>query len=217
MRAAIFANGTIENAKRAREAADRADLVLAANGGALHCLRLGIMPASIIGDFDSLDDASRHTLKASSTKFIIHPQDKDQTDLELALLDALARGATEITVLGAVGGRLDMTIANVQLLALPDLHGIQVELWHGDQTASLFQPPGGRVDGVTGDGLSLIPISGDVRNITTQDLQYALKDETLGLGPARGISNVISGPNPRVELETGSLLIVHTPGPLADG
>ncbi len=104
MRATIFANGVIENAERAREAADKADLVLAANGGALHCLHLELVPAFVVGDLDSLDEADRQTLEASGTEFISHPPDKDQTDLELALLDALARGATEITVLGLAAG-----------------------------------------------------------------------------------------------------------------
>jgi thiamine pyrophosphokinase len=217
LRATIFANGKIENTQRARGAAEQSDLVLAADGGALHCLRLEIAPAIVVGDLDSLDKADRQTLEASGTEFITHPLDKDQTDLELALLDALDRGATEIIVLGAIGGRLDMTIANVQLLALPDLHGIHVELWHGNQTASLIRPPGGPIEGDTGDGISLIPLGSDLRGITTQDLQYPLKDENLSLGPARGISNVISGSEPQVELEAGSLLIVHTPGPLTDG
>ena len=216
MRAVIFANGVLENAQRAQEAAENADLILAANGGAVHCLRLGVVPATVIGDFDSLDDVSRHTLEVSGTEFTTHPPDKDQTDLELALLDAVARGATEIIVLGAVGGRLDMTLANLQLLALPDLNGIQVELWHGNQTARLIRPPGGPIDGDIHDGVSLIPIGGEARAIATQDLQYALKGEALDLGPARGVSNVISGPNPRVELGSGLLLIVHTPRLLTD-
>ncbi|MEE9217048.1 MAG: thiamine diphosphokinase [Anaerolineales bacterium] len=216
MIAAIFANGVIENAERAREAADRASLVLAANGGALHCLRLEIAPAFVIGDLDSLDESDRQTLEADGTEFITHPPDKDQTDLELALLAAVARGATEITVLGAIGGRMDMTLANVQLLALLELSGIQVEVWHGDQTASIIRPPGGPIEGGIGDGISLIPIGGNVPEITTRDLQYALNGETLDLGPSRGVSNVISGPNPRVELGSGSLLIVHTPSPLTE-
>jgi len=215
--ATIFANGVIENPTRAQDAAKKSDLVLAANGGALHCLRLDISPAFIVGDLDSLDEANRLILEAGGTEFITHPPDKDQTDLELALLDAVARGATEITVLGAIGGRLDMTIANVQLLAHPDLNGIRVELWHGKQTASLMRPPGGSIEGLAGDGISLIPLGNDVRDVTTQDLQYPLKDETLSLGPARGVSNVVSGPEPQVEFGTGSLLIVHTPSPLTDG
>ncbi len=217
MIATIFANGTIDNARRAQEAAEQSDLVLAANGGALHCLRLEIVPAIVIGDLDSLDDANRQTLEAGGTEFITHPPDKDQTDLELALLIAFARGATEITVLGAIGGRLDMTIANMQLLALPELSGVRVEMWYGHQTASLIRPPGGLIEGGTSDGISLIPLGGEVRNITTRDLQYPLKDETLGLGPARGMSNVVSGSEPRVEFGAGNLLIVHTPGPPNDG
>jgi thiamine pyrophosphokinase len=214
LRATIFANGTIENTQRARGAAEQSDLVLAADGGALHCLRLEIAPAIVIGDLDSLEEADRQTLEAGGTEFITHSPDKDQTDLELALLDALARGATEITVLGAIGGRLDMTIANVQLLALPELSRVRVELWQGDQTACLIRPPGGPIEGNSGDGLSLIPLGGEVRDITTQDLRYPLKNEVLGFGPARGVSNVISGSDPRVEFGTGNLLIVHTP---ADG
>jgi len=215
LRAAIFANGVIENAERAKQAAKNAHLVLAANGGAIHCLRLGITPAVVVGDLDSLDESDRQTLEVGGTEFITHPRDKDQTDLELALLTGAARDASQITVLGAMGGRLDMTIANVQLLALPELNGIQVELWHGDQTAILVQPPGDRIVGSTGDGISLIPIGGQVRDITTQDLQFELTDETLDFGPARGVSNVISGPNPRVQLGSGELLVVHTPGSLS--
>ena len=210
MGATIFANGKIENTQRARGAAEQSDLVLAADGGALHCLRLEIAPAFVVGDLDSLDKADRQTLEASGTEFITHPRDKDQTDLELALLDALDRGATEIIVLGAIGGRLDMTIANVLLLALPELSGVRVELWYGHQTAILIRPPGGPIEGGAGDGISLIPLGGDVQDITTRDLQYPLKNEGLGLGPARGVSNVISGSNPQVEFGTGNLLIVHT-------
>ena len=211
MRATIFANGTIENARRAQDAAEQSDLVLAANGGALHSLHLEIFPAIVVGDLDSFDEADRQTLEAGGTEFITHPSDKDQTDLELALLGALERGATEITMLGAIGGRLDMTIANVQLLALPELSSVRVELWHGNQTASLIRPPGGPIEGGRGDGISLIPLGGQVQDITTQDLQYPLKSEDLGLGPSRGVSNVISGSDPQVKFGTGNLLIVHTP------
>lgn len=211
MRAIIFANGTIDNARRAQDAAEQSDLVLAANGGALHSLHLEIFPAIVVGDLDSFDEADRQTLEAGGTEFITHPSDKDQTDLELALLGALERGATEITMLGAIGGRLDMTIVNVQLLALPELSSVRVELWHGNQTASLIRPPGGPIEGGRGDGISLIPLGGQVQDITTKDLQYPLKSEDLGLGPARGVSNVISGSDPQVKFGTGNLLIVHTP------
>lgn len=209
--AVLFANGVIENTERAREAAESADLVVAANGGARHCLRLGVMPQLIVGDLDSLDDAGQRTLEAGGTEFIVHPPNKDQTDLELALLVAVARDAKKITVLGAMGGRLDMTVANVLLLALPELSEVRVELWHGDQTAWLIRPPGGTLRGESGDIVSLIPLGGDAQGVTTEGLEFVLEDQTLEFGPARGVSNVIVGPSPRIELHAGALLVVITP------
>ncbi len=211
MNAVLFANGVIENTERAREAAESADLVVAADGGALHCLRLGVKPELVIGDLDSLDDGSQQTLEGGGTEFIVHPPNKDQTDLELALLAAVARDADKITVLGAMGGRLDMTVANVLLLALPELSEARVELWHGDQTAWLIRPPGGTLRGETGDMVSLIPLVGDAQGVTTQGLRFVLEDQTLEFGPARGVSNEIVGPSSRIELHAGALLVVLTP------
>ena len=211
MNAVIFANGVIENAERARAAAESADLVVAADGGARHSLRLGVIPQMVVGDLDSLEDEDQRSLEAHGTEFIIHPRDKDQTDLELALLTAVARDAKQIIVLGAMGGRLDMTVANVLLLALPELGELQIELWLGNQTAWLIRPPGDSIWGEPGDVVSLIPLGGDAKGITSRDLQYSLTDERLESGPAKGISNMIIGPNPQVELLTGALLIVLTP------
>ncbi len=211
MRAVIFANGVLENAQRAQEAAENADLVLAANGGALHCMRLDIEPAFVVGDLDSLDEANRQILETSGTEFITHPLNKDQTDLELALLAAVDRNVTNITVLGAMGGRLDMAFANVLLLALPDLSEVRIELWQGNQTAWLVRPPGEALPGEHGDLLSLIPLGGAASGVTTVDLKYALSDETLKSGPARGISNVIDGSDPSINLRGGAMLVVHTP------
>ena len=211
MKAVIFANGVIENKARARGAAEGADLVMAADGGARHCLQLGVIPEILVGDLDSLNDDDQQSLEARGTEIVTHPQDKDQTDLELALKTAVARDIRQITVLGAIGGRLDMTVANVLLLALPELKKVQVELWLGDQTAWLIRPPSGSIRGKPGDVVSLIPLGGDAMGITSRDLRYSLKDETLESGPAKGISNVVTGPNPQVELRAGALLIVLTP------
>lgn len=211
LNAVLFANGVIENTERALKAAESADLVIAADGGARHCLRLGVTPELVVGDLDSLDDVDRRTLEAGGTEFIVHPPNKDQTDLELALLAAVAREAKTITVLGAMGGRLDMTVANVLLLALPGLSEARVELWHGDQTAWLIRPPGGTLRGESGDIVSLIPLGGEAQGVTTRGLEYVLEGQTLEFGPARGVSNVIVGPSSQIELHAGALLVVHTP------
>jgi thiamine pyrophosphokinase len=214
MRALVLANGTIENPTLLRERAARWDaaLVVAADGGSCCADLLGLGIHVLIGDLDSLDAARVETLRASGATVEKHPDGKDETDLELALLYAVRAGADEVAVIGALGGRLDMTLSNVLLLTHPALYHARIELWHAAQTAWLVRPPGADLSGAAGDTLSLIPLGGPAEGVSTQGLQYALNDETLAFGPARGISNVLTKASARVDLRAGLLLVVHTPG-----
>ena len=209
-RAIVFANGELPAG-----AADRlrpGDWLVAADGGARHCLALGRTPALVVGDLDSLTDAEQTRLEAAGVRWERHPPAKDETDLELALLSAARAGAEFIGVLGALGGRLDMTLGNVLLLAHPALAAVRVELWHGPQTLWLIRPPGGPVAGQPGDTVSLIPLGGQAEAVTLTGFQYALHAEPLRAGPARGLSNVLTAPQAQVALSAGQLLAVHTPG-----
>jgi thiamine pyrophosphokinase len=80
---------------------------------------LGITPALIVGDLDSLSAADVLYWNEQGVQFIRHDQRKDETDLELALLRAQGLGRNEALVLGALGGRWDQTFAN---LLLPAFH-----------------------------------------------------------------------------------------------
>ena len=95
------------------------DLVIAADGGANWCAAWGWQPDLVIGDMDSLDEAVAVRLQADGVAFVRHPVEKDETDLELALRAAVERGADEIVVAAALGGRIDHTLGNLALLALP--------------------------------------------------------------------------------------------------
>ena len=69
-----------------------------------------------------------------------------------------------------------------------------------------------QIDGASGDTVSLIPLSSEAEGITTRGLRYPLADETLRLGPARGISNVLLSDEATVKFAGGLLLLVHTSG-----
>jgi thiamine pyrophosphokinase len=211
-RALIFANGELPEPEAARRRLRPDDLLIAADGGARHCRTLGRQPQLVIGDLDSLPTAERAALEAAGVPFERHRAEKDETDLELALLAAVRAGADQLAVLGALGGRLDMTLANVLLLTHPAFANVRVELWHGRQTAWLIRPPGAGIAGQAGDTLSLIPLNGDARGVTLTGLAYPLRDETLLAGPARGVSNTLTGPAAQVTVRAGLLLAVHTPG-----
>lgn len=208
-RAIIFANGELPEAAVARRLIQPDDLLIAADGGARHCRALGLTPHLVIGDFDSLDADELNGLEQTGAALRRHPREKDETDLELALLEAAARGATFVIVLGAFGGRLDMTLANLLLLLHPKLAGVHIELRHGPQTAWLIRPPGGVISGAPGDTVSLLPLDGDVFGIVTHGLRYPLCGETLVSGPARGVSNTLTEPQARLTLTAGRLLVIH--------
>ena len=210
MRAVIFANGKLNFPVEIT--AD--DLLIAADGGARHCLRLGITPHVVIGDFDSLDQADLDALERAGAEIVRHPRHKDYTDLELALLTAKQRGVSKVLLLAALGARWDQTLANLLLPAAFDQAAMQIRIVDGEQEI-LFLHGGGVVDGEAfieifgqpGDTVSLIPLGTDACDITTTNLEYPLRRESLYFGSTRGISNVLTGHVGRVSLRSGILLI----------
>ncbi|MBN2469141.1 MAG: thiamine diphosphokinase [Anaerolineae bacterium] len=215
MRALIFANGDLKPGPmldQARQEAGPGALVIGADGGARHILALGLAPQVVIGDMDSIAEDDLARCRALGASVITSPPAKDETDLELALLHAVAEGATWLRVVGAMGGRLDQTLANVLLLTLPGLQGCDARLVAGRQMAWVLGPGEYDLRGAAGDTLSLVPLGGDAGPVTTTGLDYPLKEETLQFGPARGISNVFSGETARIILAAGRLLAVHTLG-----
>lgn len=213
-RAIVLANGEIDNAAilQTRLGGWIGVQVIGADGGSRHAAALGLHLDAVVGDLDSLDPGLRTALNAAGARLEIRPANKDETDLELALLDAVRHGAEHIVVLGALGGRLDMTLANLLLLLHPQLTGVRIELWNGNQTAWLIRPPGSNLVGVPGDTLSLLPLLGNANGVTTEGLEYSLDSKTLEIGKARGISNVFAGNQAYVGLRSGVLMAVHTPG-----
>jgi len=208
MQAVVFANGTLHLPPQWQEMVAQADLIVAADGGGHHCLRLGVKPQVLIGDLDSLPAPEVARLAAQGTQILRYPAQKDETDLELALRYAVEHGVDEILILGALGGRIDQTLANVLLLALPTLEGIKARIVAGDQEMFLIRDQA-LIEGQVGDTVSLLPIAGDVTGVTTEGLEYPLQQGALKFGPALGVSNVLTAPVARVQVERGLLLCIH--------
>ncbi|MBC8497221.1 MAG: thiamine diphosphokinase [Chloroflexi bacterium] len=209
MRVIIFANGELQHPQSVLEIIQDGDVLIAADGGARHCLSLGLFPKLVIGDFDSLSEAELRELEEAGAEILRHPTDKDETDLELALLKAREYKPKEIIILGALGARWDMTLANLLLLAHRELGSQKIRIIDGYQELSLLRNGESmEIHGHAGDTVSLIPILGDARGISTQGLVYPLKNGTLHVGASRGVSNVMKNQYARVELEEGLLLVV---------
>jgi thiamine pyrophosphokinase len=201
LRIIIFANGQYEY----NYIPQVDDVVLAADGGGLHCLTSDVQPSAVIGDMDSLSEEALEALKAAGAKILTYPRQKDHTDLELALDYASGMNPSEIIILAGLGGRWDQSIANILLAAtysqapIRILHGAQEFLFlhAGDQLT---------IQGKPGDIISLIPLGGDARGIRTHGLVHPLEDEPLSFGSTRGISNVLLSESASITLAEGLLL-----------
>jgi thiamine pyrophosphokinase len=226
MVALILADGDVPARARLETAwpgwDDGVDLVIAADGGARHAAALGVTLDLWVGDGDSFGDEGIAALAAAGVPIERSPADKDQTDLELAVDAALARGAQALVIVGALGGeRVDHALANVALLARADLAGRSTVLLDGRARLSLVRAPDPTrapvrivLPGEPGTTVSLLPVSGDVTGVTTDGLVYRLDDEPLLLGSARGVSNLVARRGASVTVRRGLLLVIESPATL---
>lgn len=216
--ALIFANGDVNDGSMVQRALAEASatsvpsVVIAADGGARVARYFGARIDRVIGDLDSLSREDVERLRAEGVTIDQYPVHKNETDLELCLLWAAAQGVGWIRVIGGLGDRLDQTLGNIYLLALPALVACDVMLVAGKQATRLLRPGTHEIRGKVGDTVSLLPMGGAAHGIRTEHFEYPLNDETLHFGPARGISNVLMQPHGRITLRDGLLLLVHTVG-----
>jgi len=210
----IFANGVFSHPEIDRARLRPDDWLIAVDGGARHCQALGLTPAVLIGDFDSIKTQERQALDQQGVTMVSYPACKDETDLELALRYAVEGGADEVLILAGMGSRWDQSLANLLLPAMVELTGAQVRLVDGPQEAALVR--GGetlKLQGQPGDKVSLIPLGGDAHSVTTHGLEYPLEEDSLYFGATRGVSNILLGEEATIHLERGIMacFVIHSP------
>lgn len=216
--AVVVADGDVDEVALARALdlpAGTPRLVICADGGARHALRAGLVPDLVVGDGDSLDDSTRARLATLGVPVRGAPTGKDESDTELCVLAALERGARVVRIVGALGGpRPEHAVANILLLGHPALDAVEAELVTAVSTMRRIGTTAGpgrlTLPGEVGDLVSLFPLDGRVEGVTTHGLRFALADEPLLLGPARGLSNEVSEPPALITARRGRLLVIHT-------
>ena len=160
-------------------------------------VELGLDPASSDSDLDGLSDGRE--LELGTDPF------KDDTDGVDALDVALKRGATEITFLGALGGRLDHAIANVMLLVRAHRQGAKARILSED--AEIWRVDGETVlRGMKGETISLLPL-GEAEGVSIEGCFYPISDYTLTSDYPIGVSNVVTADEARVSVRKGDLIL----------
>lgn len=188
------------------------DLCIAADGGYAHCKRLGICPNLIIGDMDSLNEELQENVEEiernSPEKIIRLCPEKDDTDTLAALKAGMERGYKSYRLYGAMGGRIEHTIANIQCLVYLKNHGADGYILDEGISISVIKDAkavfGNKMEGC----LSLFALGEKAEGVTITGMKYPLKNATITNGYPIGISNEFIGKESMVAVNDGMLLMI---------
>ncbi|MCQ4085592.1 thiamine diphosphokinase [Saccharibacillus sp. JS10] len=192
------------------KAIQKDDLLIGADRGALLLIEHGLRPHIAVGDFDSVSEEEIQKIREFSGRVdSCDPVDKNYTDTELAFELALQERPSEIVILGVTGGRLDHTLANMQLL-IKGLHhqvvcSIQDQRNHIQLTGSSLTV---KDHGFT--YVSFLPATMEVSGVTLEGFAYPLEDATLRQGQSLAVSNRLLGSSGRVSINSGLLFVIQS-------
>lgn len=202
-KALVIANGIQPKNSIVKKIVSTVDYIICADGGANHALKMRIKPDVIIGDLDSI---TPKTKKYYQNVPIIFVGDRDSTDLEKAIKFCIVRNIKIIDIIGATGDRIDHTIGN---LGCFKKFGKKVTLKIIDPAGELFLVRKNiKLNTIVRKNISLIPLD-QCEGVTTKNLKYSLKNDSLELGIREGTTNKAISDNVTIDLRSGTLLLYH--------
>jgi len=195
---------------RERLSINEGDLCIAADGGLEYLLQVGKVPDFVLGDMDSLE--SEEVLSTLCADVCIRrlPVEKDDTDMLAAIEEGLAAGYRQFELFGALGGRVDHTLANIQCLLYLLNRRARGQIIGDDVTLMLI-----RNECITftakqaekGRRISVFAFGGDAHGVSERGLKYLLNHVTVKVEFPIGVSNEFTGEAAQIEVENGMLLI----------
>ena len=179
------------------------DIIIAADGGYDNLIRFGYKPDILIGDLDSVKSDI-----PEGTRIIRFPKEKDETDMFLSYEAGVKLGYDEFVMLGATGGRLDHTYANLSLLLYAKERGHNVTVIDEHGMILCIKNESVTLSGVTGSTLSVFAIGGVAEGVSIDGAKYEVENTTLTPSFPLGVSNEFIGNNVRITVRDGALLII---------
>ncbi|WP_096435454.1 thiamine diphosphokinase [Alteribacter populi] len=169
-----------------------------------------IIPHQAFGDFDSLTETELDWINEQSISLSVYPEEKDETDMELALNWVLNQDPRHIYLYGATGGRLDHLFANVQLLLKGIKQKVPITMVDCFNRVQLREPGSYTVTGSPLSYYSFIPFTPKVEEITIEGFKYELHNDTLWQGTSLSVSNRLVQKSGKVSFTTGLLLFFES-------
>lgn len=182
------------------------DFVICADGGYALARRENIRPDMLVGDFDSLggvpDDLPQ------GCRVVRVPREKNETDTFLCLRCGMEAGFRDFVLAGGIGGRLDHTVANLQLLAYAARWGISLWMMDRNNRAAVMEPGEMRIPRAEGFKLSVLSFSDHAEGVTLINVKYPLTEAVLTQDFPLGVSNEFEGAEAVIRLKEGRLLLL---------
>lgn len=179
------------------------DIIIAADGGYDNLARRGITPDILIGDFDSIKSEIPDGLRT-----IRYPVEKDETDMFLSYEAGVKLGYSEFVMLGATGGRLDHTYANISLLLYAKEHEHNITIMNESGIILCLKDEALSLAGNKGAKLSVFALGGIARGVTILGTKYEIEEARLTPDFPLGVSNEFTDVPARISVEDGALLVI---------
>lgn len=178
------------------------DFVIAADAGLRYLEQQGITADLVIGDFDSLKDTPAHpnTLALNA--------EKDDTDMLAAVREGIKAGYSVFHIYCGTGGRIDHTIANLQVLAYLAQNGMQGFLFGKDCVITAITNQKMAFEQIPTSYISVFSYTEKSEGVYLQGLKYELNNATLTNTFPLGVSNEFIGKESSISVRSGTLLIV---------
>lgn len=179
------------------------DTVICADGGYTYAKQMGVQPALLLGDFDSLQGEL-----PQDVEIVRVPSEKDDSDTMLAIRVALEKQFTEILLLGMLGGRLDHTLANIQALLYIARHGAKGFIESEEYTITVIENDEMVLPCHEGKMFSLFSLGNECLGVDIEHAKYLLKDASLTNDNPIGLSNQFLDEPVTVRVQEGALVVL---------
>lgn len=207
----IVANGPKHLIPSLHAYIDEIDIWISADGGTTTLLEYGIQVDYAIGDFDSITESEKERIEKMVKVFDLYTVEKDKTDLELAVDQALVLKPKVIYLFGVTGGRMDHELVNIQLLHVLKDKGIRGIIVDQFNEVELTVPGEYTIEhDANYPHISFVPFTETVKGITLTNFYYPLKEKTITWGSTLCISNKLIEKSGTFYYEAGILLVIKS-------
>ncbi len=187
------------------------NIIIASDKGLEALSESNIKPNYIIGDFDSIDlNILKRYEEDKSIKIIKLNPEKDFTDTHMALKLAMQVKSDDITIVGAIGTRIDHTLGNINIIKEAMDQNIPCEIVNENNKVFLINKSTEITKEDTYKYISLIPLTTEVEVIELKGFKYTLKNAKLKIGESIGISNEQLDDVASIKIKNGILIVIKS-------